>query len=233
MKRPSQHRTGEIGELEVAQRLTESGWIVTKLHADYGFDFLIQRVEGETVTSDFALVQVKAVQTPGNPSTNRGSPACRLWSRHLSLWESSPIPCFLAVVDISVRQIYLLDSKTVIKDLGYQGKDDQPHERSYTVYLPVSSLLDLAQLKKASDAVARYWSEVRKVMLVANGFKVGDVSAIAFLPLMWNSFLGAILGFKHKPRDLLAMNSRLRPLVGDQHADRITRDLRCSIRNDG
>jgi hypothetical protein len=229
MKRPSQHLTGELGEMQVAQRLVEHGWIVTKLHSDYGFDFLIQRVEGEIVTSDFALIQVKAVQARVRKAKQSYQRTCRIFSKHLRLWYSCPLPCFLALV--SAGKIYILDSKAVIRDLRFHENDDGVKERSFSISFPQGTELGSPQIDQMKKSVEEYWADFRNTMLAAEvsvgvlGGAVAGAVVGSSIPLL-GSLIGAVAQkLERKRNKLLSFNEQLRPLVGEELATKITSDL--------
>lgn len=123
MKRPRQHQIGDTGELRVAHAFVQYGWIVEKLNSDYEFDFLLQRVERENVTGDFALIQVKATEAGDAPGAG-SPPALRIAAKHQRLWQSTPIPTFLVLVDLNEDRLFIADCRSLAVMQQREVKND-------------------------------------------------------------------------------------------------------------
>jgi hypothetical protein len=214
LKRPEQHRIGELGELQTAEAFVHAGWIVQKLSSDYGFDLLIQRVEGEKVTGDLALIQVKATGrlSPGElPSESNIS----IDPRHQELWDSTPVPTFLVLVDVNDQRLFATPCgkwlPTARKNDG-TGVDEGRARLKQGQWALLSST---HQFNEISTSVATYWNSFRAAVFLGEGAR--------FLP-----GLGAVAGPTASfllLRRLLHLNVSLARVAGEEAANRVTLDI--------
>lgn len=200
MKRPESHRTGDLGEIRTTQLFAEYGWIVTKVQSDYGIDLIIQRTEGQLVTGDFALVQVKATRRP----FGGGAASISLSRRHLDLWQAISIPTFLAVVDVPTNEAFILDCHALSLQLtqGRQANGSNPN--THTVTIPQAALIEIKRMEELSRCVQVFWARIRQARKThtAIPFSSGMVATTSFigigavplsLPTFWGP-IGALIG---------------------------------------
>lgn len=202
MRRPLQHETGELGELRVAQCFIEHGWIVNKLHSDYGFDYLVQPVDGQVVLPQFALIQVKSVRSRHRSGGVRVSP------KHMELWHSCPIPCFLVIVDLLDGWIYIRDAKAILYSPdGMEETTDIKH--SHTFRFPIVQFPVSQQIDEMRQMVRQYWDKV-SIMTLGAG-------AAVHLPIHYLT----------RVRDISTLRSELRPLIGEELAEKVRFEYEC------
>ena len=216
MRRPKQHLSGELGENQVARLLLEQGWIVQKLYSDYGFDYLIQRTQDGEVTTDFAFIQVKTSQS----SSSGLGKICRVQTKHLKLWQESPIPCFIALVHLPAGHVYLLDCKAVVQSLGFNSTISVS-PRSFAVPFTPAAELDDERLRRLAGWVSAHWITVRRSLIPTSvtmqesaGFLAGTTLTYLIEP-----GIGRVLTY------LTTLNSQLRNFIGDELAGKVTREL--------
>jgi Domain of unknown function (DUF4365) len=218
MRRPQQHRIGDIGELRVAHAFVQYGWIVDKLHSDYGFDFLLQRVDKERVTGDFALLQVKATEAESDPGT-ASPPALRIAAKHQRLWESTPIPTFLVLVDLKEDRLFVASCRglTAVRMCTGRDNDELSKEDSQRVRPDQFMLLTTESASQIAVEVAEYWARFRATMLSSG--------AVAHLI----PGLGTVATSMVPIVSLLRFNSKLAEVLGYELADSVTMDVMRSL----
>jgi|SRR3954466_2185944 len=193
MKRPRQHQIGDIGEQRTAHAFVQYGWIVQKLHSDYGFDFLLQRVDKEMVTGDFALLQVKATEAAIRPETE--NPSSLLHAKHKRLWKSTLIPIFLILVDLRDDRLFIAGSDM----RGLDGGNDGMEKRLQHVRPDQFMLLTDESASQLTTDVAKYWAKLKDLIFSdsLNRFTLGIGDVPWYASILWlNSKLVEILGYE-------------------------------------
>jgi len=135
--------------------MLSSGWVINKLHHDYGFDYVAQPVEEEIVTNDLALFQVKARASPLRWDSQQSS-TIRLMSADLRRWSRVPLPAYLAVVDLSTEEIYL----SGCQEIASTYNDEIDKQLSVTTKFAGSAHASL-KLPKIRDETIMFWDVVR------------------------------------------------------------------------
>src|SRR5258708_4329041 len=112
MTRPDAHRIGDVGEAIVEKAFLKAGWIMNRLHRDYGFDFMAQYVRWRQPTWAYAFVQVKSVEAPLELNRDGAIPFS-VAVNHAANWASAPVPAFLAICEIISERVFLVSCHEV------------------------------------------------------------------------------------------------------------------------
>lgn len=218
MIRPREHRIGDAGEFLVAHVFVQYGWIVEKLNSDYGFDFLLQRVEGEIVTGDFALLQVKATESGDALGMGR-PPALKVTAKHRQLWESTPIPTFLVLVDLNEERLFIADCRRSLTDMKQEVIGSAlPKDGSRRLRPDQFLLLTKESASQIAADVADYWTRIRSAILSSGTVR-------------WLTGIGRdIASLPHGPiLSLLNLNAKLIEILGPELADSVTMNTMRSL----
>lgn len=161
MKRPLAHRTGDQAEAEVTKKFLTAGWIVNKLHSDYGFDLLVQRTMKESVTPRFALIQVKGTLRSLESKHNRIK-SFRVRLKDVRYWSQVALPAFLAIVDTKQGNVFLVSCPCIVSNLpvGFLESTDRGKTRYININIKPEALLTSRLFGFVEKEVDGFWKAV-------------------------------------------------------------------------
>jgi hypothetical protein len=144
-KRPKTHQTAEKAEGIFKRTLPES-WIPRGQSPDYGIDYVVEIVEGESLTGLKFAVQLKGKKN----LRKAGSNVCfSMETEHLAYYvDKERQPIFLVLIDVSNEIGYwIFLQKYMLYDLNV---DDWRLKKTVTIRIPEKNLLsDIDSLHKA------------------------------------------------------------------------------------
>jgi hypothetical protein len=149
MERPPAHVAGDLGELAFERALTRESCVPNKLHRDYGYDYLAHVMDGNTVTAHVALFQVK---------TGRAADSnfhLRLEARHLTEWANSPVPTFLAAVELNTERVFVISCHDLANDLGIKNIATE----TITIHIAPETELTPERALRLRQQITTFWAE--------------------------------------------------------------------------
>jgi hypothetical protein len=152
--RPMSHSTGDLAELEVSGLFTSAGWIVNKIHKDYGEDLVVQYCHDGTVFPFRFYVQVKGTRNI-NPKNLDYNVCHGLKKEALERWFVSPEVILLVIWDTSNKSgVY-----GFIQDLFDKASFKFPKQPTYSVQVPKANVLKEDTLPLLGMQVVIHWAE--------------------------------------------------------------------------
>jgi hypothetical protein len=156
-KRPKTHQTAEKAEGIFKRTLPES-WIPRGQSPDYGIDYVVEIVEGESLTGLKFAVQLKGKKN----LRKAGSNVCfSMETEHLAYYvDKERQPIFLVLIDVSNEIGYwIFLQKYMLYDLNV---DDWRLKKTVTIRIPEKNLLsDIDSLHKAIQKAEEFMGGLR------------------------------------------------------------------------
>ncbi len=219
MKRPKSHKAGDIAENTVAGAFLRDGWVVNSCASDYGYDFLIQRLEGSEGKPLFAFLQVKGTAQHLVIEAD-GTFSFVFEVDHLVYWDKTPIPVYVCIVEIESSTVYVFNAGEAVVALQRRLGDDWSNARTRSVTVEAASALDMRRASEVLEEVDDYWKQTRKNWSVAEAAaRMGRSLYTNWLggcmmlegAVTFQTNLNEVMGSEQAGRELLT-NAGLRPV---------------------
>jgi len=202
MKRPIAHTVGQRGENLVAGIFLKHGWIVERFTSDYGYDFLLQQTQNDVVVPAFAMLQVKTLQRCRSSAVK-----IRLKTSHIIYWTLTPIPVWLAVVDLEAGTAYLVTAVDILEALKRRARQSWKASNSTIITVDRRSRLSSKRLRDLEASLREYWSALRDLWQRAKQLSSVDQTSYVSWSLSNSALQGVII-----------REAFLRAELGDQRA---------------
>jgi len=209
MKRPKSHQAGDLAENIVAGEFLHLGWVVNPCISDYGYDFLIQLIEGSQSKPVFAFLQVKGTDQQLTPNSE-ASFSFAFDVEHLEYWYKTPIPVYVCIVELPTRKVFIFNAREAVRALQQRLGDDWLNARTRSVTVNVASALDSRRGDEIRTEVDNYWKETREYWAIAE--RAAAMGRALYISWLWGYMM---------LENAVAFQTSLSEVLGNQEAEQL------------